>query len=845
MAKTKSKPSAKNAPKGFLASFDINNIIPGKYHIPVVILVLIIFYIAFLNPLFLGGKSFQSGDIIAAESSQPYLAKDRDGFTLWNPHVFCGMPAYSISVGYTWFNIVYVAFTTVRSAFTGLFGNDYVKWAFYVILLAINSFFLFRYLTKNTLVSVFGGIAASFSTGLIVFLFIGHVTKLTAICMYPLIFLMLLKFREGIKITDFLILTIALQLLIQGFHLQIIFYILVMVGVYYLYFLIYTLIRKHKEEFSSLLKSAGALIAAIVIAFLIQADNFTQIWEYTPYSTRGGKSVVELSTGKAEQSASEYYDYHTNWSFSPGEVMTFIIPSYFGFGNTIYNGPLSQNQDVEVNTYFGQMPFVDVAMYMGVLIFFLGLYAIFTRYKEPLVQYLTALMLFALLISFGKNFSLIFDILFYNLPYFDKFRVPSMALVIVQLVFPILAVLGVMKIISLREERVKRQEDILKYAAYLFTGLFVITILLSGAIGTWFTERVQESARAEQLKPIYEYMSEMFIGDALLAFSFTAIVFWAALGYVNRRLSKDILVGIIILLTVVDLWRINNRGTKYIDAPEAANMFTTPDYVSAIRKQNDTEPFRIMNMKQDGSLGSVNQNSNFHAYFLLEDFYGYSAVKPRAFQDMMDVVGPVNLTLWRMANVKYVISEKPLGVPGLTPIYQTDKTVLNRNDFALGRLYFSNSVEKKEGIDILNAIKNNTFDPAQVTYVDKDIKNVTAPDSTASIKIVKHNDEHMIAEVNATGNNFIVFATTYYPVGWKAYIDGKELEIVRANHMFNGVVVPKGNHKVEFEFLPKSFVYTKTIALILSSLVMGGLVITLVLQFTKKKKAPEDKPQQA
>lgn len=839
MSKAKSKPSSKNTQKGFLGNFDINKVIPEKYHIPVVILILMVFYMAFLNPLFFGGKSFQSGDIIAAESSQPYLMKDREGFTLWNPHVFCGMPAYSIAVGYTWFNLIYVGLTTVRSAFSGLFDSDYVKWAFYVIVFAINSFFLFRYLTKNTLVSVFGAIAASFSTGLIVFLFIGHVTKLTSICMYPLIFLMILRFREGIKITDFLILTIALQMLIQGFHLQIIFYLLVMIAFYYLYYLIYTLVKKHKDEFNSLIKSAASLAGAIAIAFLIQADNFTQIWEYTPYSTRGGKSVVELASGKAEQSESEYYEYHTNWSFSPGEVLTFIIPSYYGYGNTIYKGPLSNNQEVEVNTYFGQMPFVDVAMYMGVLVFFLGLFAIFTRFREPLVQYLTVLMLFALLVSFGKNFPLIFDILFYNLPYFDKFRVPSMALVIVQLVFPVLAVLGVMKIISLREERDKKAEAILKYAAYAFSGLFVITILLSSAIGAWFTERVQESARAEQLKPIYDFMSQMFIGDALLAFAFLAVVFWAAWGYINNRLSRDVLAGIIILLTIVDLWRINNRGIKYLDAPEAEGMFATPDYVTEIRKQNDREPFRILNMKQDGSLGSLNQNSNYHAYFLLEDMHGYSAVKPRAYQDAMDVVGPVNFTLWRMANVKYIISEKPLGVPGITPVYQTDKTTLSRNDFALGRVYFAGRVEKKDGIDILNAVKNNSFDPSEVAYVDRDIKDVTAPDSTASIKITKYNDEHMIAEVNASGNNFLVFASTYYPVGWKVYIDGKELDVVRANHMFNGVVVPAGKHTVEFEFLPESFVITKTLALILSSLVTGGLVIALVLPYVRKKKPAE------
>lgn len=89
--------------------------------------------------------------------------------------------------------------------------------------------------------------------------------------------------------------------------------------------------------------------------------------------------------------------------FSPGEVLTFIIPSYYGFGKSTYQGPLSQNQPVEVNTYFGQMPFVDVAMYMGVIVFFLALFAMFTDWKNPLVRFFTILSVIALLISLEEH----------------------------------------------------------------------------------------------------------------------------------------------------------------------------------------------------------------------------------------------------------------------------------------------------------------------------------------------------------------------------------------------------------------------------------------------------------
>ena len=389
MAKTKKESRIqKEAKQTFLTKFNINELIPQKYHVLTIALIVTILFLIFLNPMYFGGKTFQSGDIIASESAKPYILKDRDGFSLWNPHIFCGMPAYSLGTEQTWFNLIYMGFAYVRKAFSSLFSVDYAVWSFYLIVLAFSSFLLMRHISKSTLIGLFTGVATSFSTGLIVFLYIGHVTKLTSLCMYPLIFLILLKFEEKIKNIYALILIIILQLFIQGFHVQIIFYTLFAVAIYYIFFFVRSLIKKEKERSGKLIRSAMVFVAASVIAVLISADNLTQIYEYTPYSTRGGKSITETSTGKTDQSESEYYDYHTGWSFSPEEVLTFIIPSFYGFGSSTYNGPLTQNQDVEVNTYFGQMAFVDVAMYMGVLVFFLALFAIVTCWKEPFVQFL-------------------------------------------------------------------------------------------------------------------------------------------------------------------------------------------------------------------------------------------------------------------------------------------------------------------------------------------------------------------------------------------------------------------------------------------------------------------------
>ncbi len=857
MGKTKKETKVQKPVKqNFLSRFNINELIPQKYHVLTVALVVIILFLIFLNPLYFGGQTFQSGDIIASESGKPYVLKDREGFSLWNPHIFCGMPAYSIGTEQTWFNLIYMGFAYVRKAFSSLFSVEYAVWSFYLIVLAFSTFLLMKHISKNTLIGLFAAVATSFSTGLIVFLYIGHVTKLTSICMYPLIFLILLKFEEKIKIIYSLTLIILLQLFIQGFHVQIIFYTLFAVAIYYIFFFIRSLIKKEKEKGGRLIRSAGIFAAASVIAVLISADNLTQIYEYTPYSTRGGKSIVETSTGKSDQSESEFYDYHTSWSFSPEEILTFVVPSFYGFGSSTYNGPLSQNRDVEVNTYFGQMPFVDVAMYMGVLVFFLALFAIVTCWKNSFVQFLTILSAIALFISFGKNLSLLFDLMFYYFPYFDKFRVPSMILVLLQLSFPVLAGYGIMKIISLREHPDKKTVSIIKYSAYIFAGIFIISLLANKVLSSWFVTRVNDYAEtiqtsrpqyAQQFQALAEYMGSMFTNDFLMALGMLSLAFWSSMLYLNKKFSADILVLVIIILTVIDLWRIDSRGAKYYDNPQIKNQFQTPAYVNAIKSQNDKEPYRILNLKQDGTLGSFNQNSNFNAYFLLEDFYGYSGIKPRTYQDIMDVVGPANPTLWRMIGVKYLVLDQPVQMPGLSPIYNSEKTIVNRNDNFLPRAYFVNKVEMKNNLEVLNLIKANSFDPKEVAFVHNKALSVEKPDSTTFSKILKYNDEHLLLDVNASGSNFMFFGSTYMsgkadykifklPTGWKAFIDDNETEIFQTNHGFMGIVVPKGKHKVEFTYAPKSFYISKFIVLSLSFLSLIGLVFGIVFERKKLKK---------
>jgi hypothetical protein len=652
--------------------------------------------------------------------------------------------------------------------------------------------------------------------------------------------------QNKIRFVDFLLLIVIFNLAVLGWHVQIIFYTLFAIAIYFIYFFLRSLKQKDKRLTYQIIKSALVVVFAIAVAVLIQSDNLSQIYEYSPYSTRGTESILEKEAAPTEQSESDFYQYATNWSFSPGEVLTFAIPSYYGFGKSTYQGPLSQNQPVEINTYFGQMPFVDVAMYMGVIIFFLALFSMVINWKDPAVRFFTILSVVSLLISFGRTFPALYDLMFYYFPFFDKFRVPSMILVLVQLSFPVLAGLGIAKVISLKRENDKKTEVLVRNTALVFGGLLIFALILSAPIKEWFIGRVLASGqRGEQLKPIHDYMANMFIADARLAFFFSAAVFGLIYAYIKSRLSADVMIIGITVLVVFDLVRIDLRGETYVEYSRIEQIFNKPEYVQAIESFNDKSTYRLLNLKQDNSYGTVSQNSNFNAYFLKQDLYGYSGIKPRGFQDYMDVLGsPANQTLWRMANVKYLVFDSEVNFPGLRLAYSGNKTFVYQNDNALPRAYFVNSVQSLPSIEILNLVKNDGFDPQNIAYVQEKDLVVNMPDSTVYMNIEKYGDEKIMLDVNASGNNFLFLGDTYMPAGWKAYIDGDETAIYRTNHNFRGIVVPDGKHKVEFIYLPESFVITSYVSLGLSSVTIILLIAGFVMM-RRKNAAANDKVQDA
>jgi uncharacterized membrane protein YfhO len=132
-------------------------------------------------------------------------------------------------------------------------------------------------------------------------------------------------------------------------------------------------------------------------------------------------------------------------------------------------------------------------------------------------------------------------------------------------------------------------------------------------------------------------------------------------------------------------------------------------------------------------------------------------------------------------------------------------------------------------------VKQNSFDPKQVAFLEEKNLMVDPPDSTASIIIAKYLEDRVEAEVTASGNNYLFFGNIYVAPGWKASVDGNESEIFKTNHGYMGIIVPEGKHKISFNYAPASFYLTKYIVLILSSLTLAGLIVVVLLNLRKNR----------
>jgi hypothetical protein len=799
-----------------------------------------ILLIAFSVFLFFAGVIFSHeiavSDNFASISFRNYLhdASKSGEFPLWIPNIFCGMPSYSsllITGDRLWDIIPEIVFGYTR-LIGNIFGNDSARVIQFYILFGIGMYLLMRSKKHTPMVAFFTAIAAVFSTGIIHWVMIGHNTKPIAMAILPFIFLLMERVREKFTLLYSALLVYAIHLMFESAHVQMMFYSALAIGIYILFELISRLVSKRDPM--SVVRLIGVLAVAGGIAYGMSSDRYFAVMEYTKYSVRGSAPIVDEKGKKTtDETGGNSYEYASEWSFSPQEIITFLVPNYYGFGKLPYKGPATRNEEMKVPTYWGQKIFEDVAPYMGIIVFFLGIIGFIANRKDVFVQALMAVSVFVLILSFGKNLSVLYDIFFYYVPSFNKFRAPSMALAMMQFSFPILAGFGLSSIFKWVKETTVSDKKLMTTLLSSAGGFLLLGFIFAVVGKGFYIDALTNSSNgsfqnvASQVPDLKEFIWSAMISDwMIIGFIFAA---FAVLTYyfVKSKINTNAYFLSIIFLLFFDLWRVGWRPLEISKTDQVKEVFQKTDVIDFLQK--DKERFRIADFAMAGI------SPNLPAYFKLENVGGYHPAKLRVYQDMLDVADQgstsqvTNIFLWNMMNVKYVITEKPL--PNSQAIFQSQQTGWNvyQNPQMLPRLFFVDSIGVEKPLEILKMMKTGSFNPQKVAFMEKKINQSIVPATPeAKAEIVEYKNENIKIKAKATGNNLLFISEIYFPL-WKAYLDGKEIEIYKTNYAFRSVIIPAGEHSVELKYHSNGFELGRTVSIgtniLMVLLLVGGIFI--------------------
>jgi hypothetical protein len=316
--------------------------------------------------------------------------------------------------------------------------------------------------------------------------------------------------------------------------------------------------------------------------------------------------------------------------------------------------------------------------------------------------------------------------------------------------------------------------------------------------------------------------------DVVAATGFLLAAFGAIYFYQRRMLKLTTLAVVLTVAILIDLWRVDSRPMHVQDQQLRQQVFAEPDYVTALRQ--DSSLYRVLELEN-----GVPPFDNKYAYWRIESAYGYHGAKMRRYQDLVDVVGIRNPLLWQIMNVKYIITNQPDSSRWLGLIYDTPEKKVYVNRTVLPRAFFVNRYEVADGQDLLKKMADG-FDVRDVAYLaeDPNVK-IDPPLPGSAATLVTHDIQHIVMNVRTLGNNLLFMSEVHYPEGWKAFLDGAEIPIYRANYHFRAVVVPHGSHTLEMKFEPRGFYLGKNLSLGANTLVLGGLLFVGWTTWRKRK----------
>ncbi len=795
----------------------------------VVLVLFVIASLAYFSPVLQNKVIFQS-DIAQYQGMAKQLKDYRaDGDEIyWTDAAFGGMPTYQLGAKYP-HNYIKKLDLALRFL---------PRPADYLFLYFIGIYILFLVLKVDYKLAFIGALAFGFSTYLIIILGVGHNAKAHAIAYMPLVLSGIMLTFRGKYIWGFLLTTIAMALELVTNHFQMTYYLGLLVLCIGIAYLIDAYRKNMLPHFG---KAVGVMLVAVILAIGLNATNILATKEYADTSTRG-KTELTINANGTQKEIKEGldYDYITEYSYGKLESLNLFIPRFMGGGSgdtlpeesatvdALLRTGKTQEELVtilqQVPVYWGDQRIVAAPAYIGAVVIFLAVLALFLV-RGRLKWWVVSAFFLTLLLSWGRNFSFLTEFFIEYVPYYNKFRAVSSIQVIIELVMPILAIVGLHQLLNdfVKPEAKKKA---LYYSAGIVGGLTVVFILFKNTL-FGFESPIDGDLAAYYKLPftfvdaMREDRAAIFTADALRTLLFVVLAATALYFYLKNKIKEMPLIAILAILIVVDLVGVDRRYVNNDDFVKARIMEQPFQQNGAnLQIAKDDGYYRVI----DATVDPFNSGAASYYHNALG---GYHAAKPGRMQDLNEFyISQGDIGVLNMMNVKYIITQNNNQGP-----------VAQRNPYANGPAWLVENVMFAENAD-QEILLLDSLDTKRTAIIHKDFKAqiptaAIVRDSTAMIEMTAHKPEHIVYETSSKSAQLALFSEVYYPAGWNAYIDGAPVDYFRANYVLRAMSIPAGNHKVEFKFEPSVIQTGSTISLISSIIVL--LLLASGLYFTVKK----------
>lgn len=822
------------------------------------IILFVLIAVVYANPV-LNGKQLFQHDIVqykgGAKELLDYRAQNGEE-TYWSDSMFGGMPTYQMGAQFRG--------DIIKKIDEVL--NFLPKPANYIFLLLSGFFFLGIVAVRNWKYALLGATFFGLSTYFYIALAAGHNGKIHTVAYFaPLLAGILLVYIRKKYIWGFIVTTLFMGLQVAANHPQMTYYLFLALGFLFLSEIYRAF--KGKITWKHFGISTGIIALAMVLGVGMNSQRIMANSEYITETVRG-KQILNNNRHTSDKTGMDK-ESMLMWSYGKLETLNLFIPRLMGGASNeegsdrmmqrvqemVQDNVTSQQEMDRISkgfgslTYWGEQPGTSGPAYQGAVVCFLAILGFFFAWKKYRYWILAASIL-TIFLAWGSNFMAFSDFFIDFVPFYNKFRAPSSILVVVELLFPLIAIIGLYRFFNSETAEEKQiandltedyKKKILTYVSIAVLGITLLLLVFGKSILGFYTSNEKTYLPPYLLDFLVDERNKLFRIDAIKALMYVGITAAVLFLSLKKKLNQNIAIIIIGVVSLFDLWSVNKRylnNDNFTDRTFTENPFQTESSDLLMQKVGDNTNLKSLlnDAKINQTLETIADKDKTHyriynqtlgtfsetntSYFK-SSIGGYHAVKLRRYDDLineyfskMDTVRIPKIL--NMLNTKYMIfgdSENP-------------DAVINPN--ANGNAWFVSDVKfvNSPNEEIRQIAEVDNKKTAIVATTDRkyfDGKPLQA-DSTASITLTKYQPNELEFNTQSKTPQLAVLSEIYYPKGWKMFVDDQEVPYIKADYLLRAVYVPSGNHKVKMLFEPAVIEKGKVV-----SMVAFGLFLLLSL----------------